>query len=49
MHGTLDFAHHLREIGVRLDRMADELGLEPTSSRLSTQHVGLPADQSPWL
>jgi hypothetical protein len=45
MHGTLDFDHHLREIGSRLDRMADELGLQPTSSRLSAREVGCPANQ----
>ena len=35
MHGTFDFAHHLVEIGARLERMADELGLEPVRSRLA--------------
>jgi integrase len=44
MHGTLDFDHHLREIGSRLERMADELGLQPTSSRLSAREVGCPAN-----
>lgn len=35
MHGTFDFAHHRVEICTRLERMADELGLEPVRSRLA--------------
>jgi hypothetical protein len=40
MHGTLDFAHHLCEIGARLERMAASLGLEPVRSRLSQHRAG---------
>lgn len=35
MHGTFDFAHYRAQIGTRLDRMADELGLEPVHSKLA--------------
>ncbi|MCA0243805.1 MAG: hypothetical protein LCI02_23470 [Proteobacteria bacterium] len=35
MHGTFDFEYHLQEIEVRLDRMANELGLQPVPSRLA--------------
>lgn len=35
MHATFDFGRHLQEIGMRLERMAIALGLEPVPSKLA--------------
>lgn len=47
MHGTFDFRQHLREIEVRLERMANELSLEPVASRLADP--GVDASTAPAL
>lgn len=40
MHGTFDFMQHLRGLGMRLERMADELGLHPVASHLADAEAG---------